>query len=365
MAAPTITTIYPADLDTGIPIAESLIITFDRGVDLSVAKNHVVLYGPDFDKTSGPDSAQWVDNELGENPFFLRSPSFKGVVDCTYELLYVDGDGNPIDPQPTIEVLADEAGLFQQLIVTPKKALAADAEYKLHIIGDPDDTGKGIASRTVLDVVADPGNASTTAEVVVYGGYTGDNDTVVIEITDSGDMGEAKYRWYYQSLGVGSAVTGKVTSRKYRRLEDGLQIRFDGSGFVDGDIYTVVVSAPERLATSTTITFTTGDGSYSVAPGAPSTPATSEPPSSTLPELVDGGFLEILEVDPADGATNQPLDTTTITITFSADLDASTVTQDTVKVTAYPISGVYSDTGEPKELLKDLQVSANKLIITL
>lgn len=365
MAAPTILETYPADGDTGIPISEALYVIFDRGVDLDTAKKHIVLYGADSDTSSGPDSAQWINPEDGSNPFYLRSPGYKGVVDCEYELVYLDSSNVELDPQPTIASEAAEVAASYRCMVrvTPKKPLAPEVEYTLYVIGDTSGTGTGVSSRTVFDVVADPGNTGL-GSVSVRGGYLATTpDSVVVEITQAGDIGDAKYRWYYSSAGVGSAVTGQVTARRYRRLADGLQVRFTGSGFVVGDQWTFGVEAITYLATSTQVGFTTNDGSFTEAPDSPSTPATSSPPSSAIPGSTEStDYLSVLEMDPADAGSHIDFDGT-IEITFSATLDAATITQDTVRVWAYPISGVYEDTNQPVELSKKLTVSGATLTI--
>ncbi len=367
MAIPTIVEIFPADSDSGIPVGETFHVIFSRGIDLEVAKENVVLYGPDTDISSGPDSAQWIDPEAGTNPFFLRSPNFRGIVDCTYETVYVDSEYEEISPQPLISTPQDEIDgeYLCKLKITPVRPLAGDATYTLHIVGDPDATNRGICSRTVFDVTQDEGNQSTTGTVVVLGGYIVGDDTLNIEITTSGGIGTAKYRWWFTSAGIGEATTGKLTSRRFRQIEDRVQIRFDGTGFIDGDVYIVELEAPERLASSVSVSFTTNDGSYSVAPESPSTPATSTPPTSTVPGLTsDGGFYAVSSI-PSTGDTNQPLSERTIVVTFSAAIDPDTVTDDVVTVKLYPVSGVYGDTYQPISLSKKLTVSGSTLTIEI
>lgn len=365
MAAPTIQTTSPADNDVGIPIGETIEVIFDRGIDLTIAKNHVVLYGPDFDLTSGPDSAIWIDQDTGNNPFYLRSPGFKGLVDLVYQVVYIDVNGNEVSPLITSE--ADEiAGPYRhKLKLIPKTPLAPDTTYVLYLIGDPDAQDRGISSRTIFDVEPDIGNTSTTGSVVVDGSYEGGvADTVVVEITTGGDIGTAKYKWYYNSGGPASAVTGRVTSRRFRRLQDGIQIRFTGSGFVAGDIYRFNVEPIERMTTSTKVTFTTNDGSFTTAPQSPSTPATAEPPVMSAGSA-STVHLEVLEMNPAHASYNNDPNLDTIEITFDATLDATTITDSTVKVWVLPVSGYYDDTFAPKELEKKLTVSGSKLTIEI
>ena len=364
MAAPTITSIYPTDSSTGIPVSPVIRITFDQDIDFSSSKGNVILYGRDFDLTSGPESASWIDSDTGNNPYFLNSPGFQGTVPCTYELVYVDTTtGAEIDPQPDV---LDETTVsyYHQLKVTPKELLAPNVEYSLYIIGDAESgTSDAVQSRTVYDTDSTSAT-SATGSVVAYGGYSGGDDTVNIEITTSGDIGTAKYKWWYTSEGSGSARTGKLCSSRYRRLEDGVQVKFSGSGFVSGDVYTIAVRQPEKFANSYTLSFTTGTGSIESVP----TTASTSVIGSTTALTSEATVMSILDMDPDDGSTNQSFSDRRITITFSNDLDSSTVTDANVTITAYPVSGNFTTSysgGEPQELVKKLTVSGDQLIIDL
>lgn len=371
MSQPSLLQTYPADEDIGIPVGITIQLYFDRGIDLLTAKNSIVLYGPDFDQTSGPDTALWIDQDTGNNPFFLRSPGFSGLVECTYELAYanttsfVEEDPGVITSE--LDEVAAEVGHIVK--VTPVNGLAADSEYHLHVLGDPDSLNRGISSRTVFDLEADPGNSSTIGVVSVTGSYTGSADTVVIEITTGGDVNTAKYRWYYQTLGVGSAIAGCVTNRRYRNLSKGLQVKFSGSAFAAGDTFTFNVEAAERLAENYHIHFTTNDGSYSEAPDSPSTPAESSPPSSILPiapgALVEDTTFYVIESDPEALSFNNANSLRTFTITFSEDLDPDSITNSTVRVWRQPLLGVNCNTPRKLELVKNLVVEDNILTIEI
>lgn len=374
MAVPVVLQTYPADLDTGIPIGISLHVVFDRGIDLSTAKDHVVLYGPDFDLTSGPDSAQWIDQETGSNPFFLSSPGFTGLVGLEATVEYVDlttGPNYTVVTPGVLESEADEisANIGSKLILTPTNPLAADTVYTLHLLGDPDVVGAGISSRTVFDVVPDVGNSASTGSVLSNTSYTGSvSDVVVIEITTGGDIGTVKYSWYFASAGVGSAVTEAVSSRRFRLLTNGLQLRFTGSGFVAGDIYRFAVEPSERLATNIQLSFTSNDGSYSTAPSSPSTPATSLPPASTIPAApgsMPSSELYITDSDPADGSYYHSLSDRTFVVQFNDDLDAATLTDSTVTIYRYPVSGLYNSQPQIEVLQKSLTVAGDQVTIQI
>ena len=129
MSAPSISAIYPNDTATGIPVGATIQITFDQGVDLQSVKDCVVVYGPDFDQTSGPDSAIWIDGDTGSNPFFLNSPGFTGTVECDFDFIYVDSSGNEITPAQSTS--STDEGIWYMLLLTPKSLLKRYRVYCL------------------------------------------------------------------------------------------------------------------------------------------------------------------------------------------------------------------------------------------
>lgn len=360
MATPTITAIYPNNGQTSVPIGADITVTFSSGIDLSTAKKNVVLYGPDFDMLSGPETATWLQKD-GTNLKFLDSPGFKGIVECNYELIYVDSNGDEVELSPTSE--SDETGgpYTHKLKISPKTILAPNVEYNLYIIGeDEEGTERGVSARTVYEV--DDTNApSTTASVHVYGGYKGDStDTITIKITSAGNIGTAEYKWWYSDTEPEtSARTGKVTSRRFRKLEDGVQVRFSGSGFVLGEYYTVALNPPQLMETSYTFSFTTSTTEITKVPSSASTTVIGTTATTT------SSFLEVMSIDPEDGATHQKFASKQITIEFSAALDSDTVTDESVTVLAYPISGIIESAEDEVNLFKKLTVSGKKLIIDL
>lgn len=371
MAAPEISSIYPNDDSTGIPVGADVNITFTTGVDLFSAKANVVIYGPDFDRTSGPDSALWID-KLGNNPYYLTSPSLTGLVACTYSLTYVDGNGAEVSPA-LLTLAAEQAGdgsnaYRHKLVVTPSQPLAPDADYKVYVVGNAESgTSRGISSRTVFDIDASSAT-STTAGIAITGGYTGSaDDQILVKITTAGDIGTAKYKWWYSSAGEPSATTGKLTSRRYRRLEDGVQIRFTGSAFVLDDQYTANVYGTDYLASSYTFNFSTGSGSIVEVPSTASTSIIGTESALTSAATA----LTVVSMSPEDGAVHQSSkNSREIKVKFSGALNSTTVTDGAVTVLAYPVSGHFNtsmgtNSSEPVELHKKLSVSGDTLTIEL
>ena len=365
MSAPILQSIFPNDGQTSVPIRADIEITFDVGIDPNLALRNIALYGPDFDRTSGPDSALWIDGESGANPFFLTSPGYQGRVPFTLTTVYVKTDGTLVDPQPTFADRAAElaSGYYQKVIVTPDNALAPLTEYTVYMIGDSEaGTDSALSARTIFDVDCSA-VISATSFIQIYGGYTGTADTVNVKVTLAGDIGAAKYKWWYDSELEADARTGKITSRRYRNLEDGLQIRFSGSGFLLGDTYTFAVYPPDYLATSYSWSFTTGTGSIEEVPTTASTSVIGTVTS------IAPTYLEVVSMTPGNGSWHQTFSNATITIEFSEDLGADTVTDSTVSVYAYPVSGDFRDGpsstsyGPYTELFKKLTVTDNILTI--
>jgi hypothetical protein len=189
---------------------------------------------------------------------------------------------------------------------------------------------------------------------------------VYAKITLAGDIGTAKYKWWFDSAGEPSAVIDRLTSRRFRRLTDGLQLRSTGSGFVLNDEYVFAVEPLTYLATSYSFSFTTGTGSIQSVP----TSASTSIIGSIAGLTAEDAALTILNSDPPDRDFNLPLTTRTVTITFSEDLDPATVTQDTVTVEAHSASGAFTgpsvtNTGQPVELFKKLTVAGAVLTIEI
>lgn len=366
MAAPTVASVYPADGDTGIPVGATLLIYFDRGVDLETVKNNIALYGSDFDQTSGPDQMIWLDQDTGDNPYFLSSPGFSGVVPLKVELAYYTLSTTTEVNPGIITSEADEVGAtvghVAKLTVDPdfSASLAADTRFTFHIMGNPDGLGVGVSSRTIFDVedVAVAGSGSIRTAGTYSGSFA---DTVHVKITQAGDIGVAKFKWWYASAGEGSAEIGRVTSSRFRKLQDGLQVRFTSSGFLLNDEWSFNVEPVEYMEASTKVVFTTNDGSYTAAPESPSTPATSSPASSILP--TEATAFDVKFMDPAVGSYNISQDRREITITFTEDVDPATITDESIKLYKYPVSGVYQNTFSPVELEKTISVSGNVVTI--
>lgn len=369
MAAPTILKVYPEDGDTNIPVGEQLLIYFDRGVDKETVESSVVLFGRDYDTTSGPDSAIWIDERTKEQRYFLKSPGFNGYVPLKFEFSYWDTTSvtydkveSPVEITSEADEIVNNYGQLVTVIVDPNfsATLAPDSTYTFYINGDPDNTNSGISSKTIFDVIADPGNTGAGITYVDGSFNTTTADILNIKIIFAGNIGTAKYKYWWDSEGFSTAKT-MITSRKWRTLSKGLQVRFAGNSFVVNDLWTINCKPIERMATSTKIIFTTNDGSYSEAPATSSTPASSSPPASVLPSNIEP--FEVSFMVPENASYNIDRHNRTITITFSEDIDPTTITDESIVLWKYPVEGYYDSTWKPTKLAKTLSVTDNVLTI--
>lgn len=366
MAKPIVIETFPSNKSVDVPVGVKIAITFDRAIDLKSARDNIVIYGRDFDLLSGPETATWMHEGDALNPLFLRSPEFKGIVDYTLEAVYVDPTtGKEIELTDVTDVTVEEyANVYQKLLIIPKDLLAEKCEFYVYIIGEVEDNiNKGLSKRTVYEPDYNLAN-SEEAKVFVYGGYTGSiDDQLNIKVTKEGNIGEAEFKYWYSSEKESDAVKGKITSRRFRKLSDGLQIRFSGSNFLKDDIYTVKLYTKEFLEKSYSLNFKTSSDFIEDVPDTMST----SPIGTKLLEIEESGGLELTDMIPEDGGTHQSFSDKTIVLTFDKELDSDTVTDATVTVYAYPVSGSFtgnrSAIQEPTELRKKLTVEENKIII--
>ena len=367
MAAPVLVLTSPADEDVGTPVGVSILLYFTNGVDLKSVEDNIVLTSASLDRTSGAEATLYINKQSGENPYFLTSPGFKGIVPLDVTLSYYTIDTTTVvDPGVITSEDDEETEEVGHLVtLTPKLGtLAPDVQHTLYITGDPEDLQKtGLSSRTVFDTEPGGGNVGV-GTIATWGTWTGNSaDTMNIKITTAGDPNTAKYKYWYTSQGEGSAVVQVLTSRRFRTLVDGLQIRFLGTGFTVNDTYSFNLEPITRMETSTKIVFTTNDGTYTAPPDSPSVPAESQPPSTVLPTSTASAFY-VTEMLPENASYNvNPRKTRTIVLTFSDDIDADTVTDDTITLWAYPVDGHYDNTSAPRELSKSIEVEDNQITI--
>lgn len=81
MAAPVLTTIYPADASVGVILSDVIYVIFDQEVDRSTVE--LIVEGPDTDMWSGPDLGRWDDPSTTADDDLLANPGYSGIVPGT------------------------------------------------------------------------------------------------------------------------------------------------------------------------------------------------------------------------------------------------------------------------------------------
>lgn len=382
---------YPIANQTNVPVGEEIKLLFNREVDKKSIKDNVVIYGPDFDRTSGPDNALWVNEKSGENPFYLKSPNFNGFIDFDVEILKT-ADAEPYAIQdPQVERIEKTAGdQFCYAILKPKKALAENSEYKVFVIGENSNLipevpaglqdylqERGLSERTVYSPYSLVNAAETYDQRVSVGGiFNEDIDrTLNIKITTAGNGSEAKYVWWYSD--EAEPVPGLPASRyrhnrcvsRWRSTDRGVYIKFNGGEFQLNDLIQIRVYAKSNLENSYHWSFTTSDSSIYEEPSLKSTspidiPAANQVAGNVMQQL------EVVSVEPYDGAVNLSLNTKKIIVTFNKNIDPATVTQETVKLMSYPVSGTFDGpygtrSNREYKIFKIISVTDNKMILEL
>jgi len=357
MGSPNIMDVYPSPDAQGIPIGDQIRVIFNQEMDLdSINSGTLVLTGPEEAPVFGPIDVTPFDEPGLDDEDILSSPYFKGYVKGTISFSRVDASGGIVDD--SIEDLTGAGDLWRTVaIFTPDKPLSTNVPYTCILLGDEapiDDLDTGIKTRTVFDTKF---TGSGTGRLSFHGGYVEDeNRTYVAEITTGGATGDAEYIWWKTTDPL--ITYSGITSTGARELEDGVYILCEPDGnFTVGDTFEVVVLPALVLENNYTWIFTTGSGSIITPPSSSSATGIEELATDTL---------QILSITPKDKSTNLKHENITeFVITFSKDLDATTVTSDTVAVWTEPVNGdTYNDaivcTGE---LTKTLSVSDNVLTI--
>lgn len=389
---------YPQNNEDEFPVGQELIFVFSEAVDLKKIKESIVLYGPSFDRTSGPNNALWLNTSSGENPFFLKSPGFKGFVDYDVRMYLVESTDllTPIANQVQLNKATSQP---VAVIVTPKAVLGESTAYSSFIVGSNVDNfaslpeafrsisvDRALTSRTVFDAFSLDANGAEVDEIArikTYGSFEPlneeTNSTVNIKLLTSGNGSSAEYKWWFSDEAEPQPAQSNYSARvskcvqRWRKLARGVLVKFSASDYTANEVFQIRCFERSSLATSYAIDFQTGTGSIYEYPE-----NTSSSPigvgnlviPSAIPGVTIDEALKVISVTPGDGSINNDLALNKIRIEFNKNLDATTLTQESVKITTLPVSGVYdgnagaSPTRETK-VYKIISVSNNILTLEL
>ena len=387
---------YPTNNESEFPVGQEIVLVFDRALDLKVAKDSVILFGPDFDTTSGPDNGLWLNRSNATNPFFLKSPGFSGFVECEFKTYLVNNlaELKVEDNQEIYEKSNNDR--FSVLVITPKKPLKNNTKYNLFICGKTLDDitnvpdaikafaeNKCISERTVYDAYKLV-NATKTLDdrIKSYGSYQPKNNEASaklnIKVVTAGVGSEAKYKWWFEDENEPQPASANYSSRlsrcvqRWRSTDRGVLIKFNGGSFAAGDTFYIDLVKEDLLQDSYLIDFNTGTDSIFEYPTYTSTSPIA-PDGLLIPELNSNiapaaTYLKLLSSDPYNGEVNVDLNLNKITLTFDKAIDLATATQENIQIESQSVSGVFDGprgtrSNRPEKLYKIISVSNNKITL--
>ena len=381
----------PQNLEDNFPIGNSLFFAFNRSVDLKTFKESCILYGPDFDRSSGPNNSTWVNNN-GERPFFLRSPGHKGYVDLDFEEIFVEDFINFTESSK--QYILDKEETPTLIKVTPKNPLKESVDYELFLIGETitnldslNEDIKAIAANSCISertVYSATKNGVYENRLRTSGSFDPKNNEVSailnIKIVEEGVGSKSKYIWWFSDEnepGFGSdSYRARLarTAGRWRSVSRGVLVKFEESSYEVGEEFQIKCYAKEKLKNSYRITFRTSSDSVFLYPeNVSSSPIGLEnevilDPSIFNPE--ESINFKAISIDPYDGAINVNLNLNKIVITFNENVNPETITQDTIKIKSYPASGSFygnvgSRNGQEYEVYKIISVDGNKVTLEI
>ena len=239
---------------------------------------------------------------------------------------------------------------------SPKSPLPPNSKITILI-------GTKVRTKTIGTITPDLSD-DTTGSIECVGPYIGPNDTFIITIRQTGNLGSARYSFRRTSEGIESS---NATTDRSIELDDGLIVQFKPGIYTEGDTFTVEVLASGTLQSIVQSFFTTGSPAY--------TEVSSDKPSIQLIEREVRGVKTTVEASEDEAApmlwvssspefetSDVPLGFSTITITFSKEIDPDSLDSKLISVLMETLP-MYEGEESSYVLPIEATVSGNKLII--
>ena len=357
-----IDSIHPASGATGVALADTIWIIFDREIDEdSVNSGNFFIEGPDTDSFLGPDAGMNLP-DVSDSGFDdqFNSPNYKGIVPGTisFEKIQV----SEVSAYSGFDTTGAGTIWRTRIVFTPTYRLSATTQYTVYVSGDEDSTdglSTGIRARSIFDPVN--GSNTGTGELTFKGTFTGDatTDTFIVKITTAGEAGTAKFKWWRGS--DPAFVRGPILAERYQLvpLEEGVTVDFGDGTFAVDDTFTVTVKKPSLFTGNSYWSFTTGSGSIIAVPDTISTSVIGDVSSTLTPTT-----FAVSSITPLDQATNQALTTNQIVIQFNGTIDSASVTADSISIVGSPVNGDETLLSTV-EIFKNITVDGSKIILDI
>ena len=391
---------YPQNNEDEFPVGQEIVLVLSESTDIKRIKESFVLYGQDFDRTSGPNNALWLNTQSGENPFFLRSPGFQGFVDYEVKQFLVDSHKTLVVLDNQVQLDKNETGIVV-VVITPKTVLKENSKYQTFLVGKNVDNlenlpepiasfskDRALRARTIFDAYSLDVNQTEieqTARVKTYGSFESKNNensaTVNIKIIEAGAGSAAKYKWWFSDEPEPQPANANYKERvsrcvqRWRKLDRGVLVKFSADSYnLDEEFKVRCYSRDDdTLSTSYSIIFQTGTGSIYEYPENTSTSPIGVG-NLVLPGVIPGSSqqesLQVISITPDDGSVNNELGLDRIVIEFNNPIDAATVTQSAVEIFSYPVSGTFDGNAgtrsdRERKVYKIISVEDNKITLEL
>lgn len=352
-----IISINPSNESTGAILGAPIVVVFSGEMDhLSIENGGFVLSGVDTSTIliQSREATIFSGDELNN----LESPEVTGIVQGTYTVVFVDKDtGEEIDED---EDTAGAGNLYNtKLTFLPTNKLKPSTKYTVLLQSPETDTSIGVKNRSVFATQEETVTTST-GKPFFYGTYKNTGTTNInIRIVESGAVGVFTYEYWFDDNPVD--LKGPILSKQNQYLDRGVLVSFALGNYTADDEWSALVKHVTSEGDTLISTFTTGSGSIRAVPSEASTLITG-----AIANIVPNEFV-LLESSVADNSANlASKDIKTITLTFSKDLDESTIDFDSLIVRVEPaIDHPSLDTQtKPGNVNYSFTVEDNKLIIT-
>jgi hypothetical protein len=329
----------PADDQQGVPLRSTITVQFSEEMDEQSVPEAIFVEGPDTDTVVGPNSSAEIHPSafgrlLGEEPDYLNSPGYKGIVtgEFTYE---VNGDG-------TLATF------------TPAQALAALTHYVVHITD--------LYQRSIADTVAGGSNTGN-GEVTFLGTWVGTADSVCLRITKAGTAGVAEFEWWMAGDPFNTHGPILTSRREALSLAENLYVKFDDGSFAVDDEYSAALTTAILHSGHLTFEFDTGSGAIQALPSTSSSSIISALRQESSSSL---SAFTVSKTTPADHSAQASIDLPEIVIEFNKNIDETSIVDEDIIVLASMVSNHPALlTMEEKRLAIKTEVSGKKLLIKI
>ena len=315
-----------------------------------------------------------------------------GFIECDFEEYFVDNfdDADASGTQTLIDRAVEQKSIVK---VTPKIPLGENSEYKLYILGSSSETisngipdyvdilakNNTLSERTIFDVT--DSNNAFESRIKSRGSYeVNSNENAAdlnIKIVEEGQGSKARFIWWFSDEAEPLPANENYKKRlsrcvsRWRSKDRGVLLKFSDSQFNLNELFKVKCYEQIELEESYLITFKTStDSVYEYPEQVSSSPiGLGANIGAGLNGLIETKKLTVVKIEPNNNSINNKLDLKNIIIYFNENIDATSVTQENVKIKVYPVSGVYdSSNGNMQreyELYKIISIVDNKIILEL